>query len=167
MKPEMQIEWCFRGIYSDSLIHFKLKLYGDSIVDHIKVPGEIDSVFCNNQFIFGNYKDSTVYIDTSSTYLFYWKTRNKGDYFSFEYYGDLNNDRDGSKYFMTKDTFFTIVPEIKGLSHSFMKIELENCQYNNDLTHPNMSSDKIDLCYRIWNTRYTCHIYMLSEEKLK
>jgi hypothetical protein len=150
----------FRKVHSDSLIHFKLKLYGDSIVDHIKVPGEIDSVFCNNTFIFGNYKDSTIYIDTASTYLFYWKTRNKGDFFSIEYYGDLNNDRDGSKFSITKDTFFTVEPEIKGLSHSFLKFKLMNCQGNKDLLIPDISSDKIDLYYRIWNTQYTCHIYM-------
>jgi hypothetical protein len=153
----------FKNLHPDSMICYKIKIYSDSIADQLKVPGEIDSVYCNNQFIFGNYKDSTTDIDTASIYLFYWKTRNKGDYFSIEYYGDLNNDRDGSKFFITKNTFFTIIPEIKGLSHSFLKLKIENCQGNPNQSVPNISSGKIDLYYVIRPTRYTCHIYMLDK----
>jgi hypothetical protein len=153
----------FKNLHPDSIICYKIKIYNDSVNDQLKVPGEIDSVFCNNQFIFGNYKDSTTYIDTASTYLFYWKALNKSDYFSIEYYGDLNNDRDGSKYYTTKDTFFTITPEIKGLSHSFLKVLIENCQGNPNQLGPNVSSSKIELYYVIRPTRYTCHIYMLAK----
>jgi len=150
----------FRDVHSDSTVHYKLKLYGDSIFDQFMVPGEIDSLFCNNHFIFGNYSDSTIYIDTASNYLFSWKTKKKGDYFLVEYYGDLNNDRDGTKSFITKDTVITITPEKKDLPYSFLKFKLENCQGSQNPSVPNISSEKIDIYYEIRSTRYTCHIYM-------
>lgn len=153
----------FKNFHADSVINYKIVLYNDSIQGHFIRPGEIDSLFCNNVFVHGNYSDTTTSIDTSSTYVFTWKTKRKGDYFSFEYYGDLNNNRDGSKYYITTDTFLTVIPEIKGLAHSFLKMKLENCNGNKNTNTPDMSSNKINIYYNIWPSRYTCKIYMSED----
>jgi hypothetical protein len=41
----------FRNVYSDSSIHYQFSLFDDTINQVLLLPGEIDSLFCNNQYL--------------------------------------------------------------------------------------------------------------------
>lgn len=148
----------FRDIFADSSIHFYFSYDGSTIQKQIMIPDEIDSIFCNGQYVPLDGWDTVFEIDSAPSYLFSWKTSNRNTYFTLEYYGAITNDE--KEFGLTNDTFYIFSPKPKSDNHTDFHLLVEN-NYNNAATGiPDASSENVSLYYGIWKTRYPCHFYM-------
>lgn len=98
--------WYLSGrdsVYIIDIVYNKQK-YLDTLI----LPNRIDSVFCNGTYMYNVLTDSSkiINIDTSSTYKFTWRTKQRSGYYYFEYQSNMMDSYFGGV--VTTDTFFNV-----------------------------------------------------------
>jgi hypothetical protein len=79
--------WVFRGFKIGDTVSYRISLEDDTLDGQFSIPGRIDSVFCNGQYMQNQGRDAWVIpIDTATQLVFTWKSGNSGRYLA-GYYG--------------------------------------------------------------------------------